>query len=224
MDYNLVKKLFLIFIAVLRQFFYGSLRFGIYQGLKDGKKEETYLKKLILSFFSGSFAGFVCNPLDLLKVRLQGNPEWQSTYKSNLFKSFLKMKKENGIKGLYIGCVPTSLRAGLVAAAEIASYDQIKQMIGYQNNDIISNGLVGIISGFLGAFVSNPIDVVKSRILNQSITNPLYKNSLNCLIQTVTNEGILSLYKGLIPTCVRNIPQVVTTFIVLEELNRLFKH
>lgn len=222
MVFNQVFNFDFEILAILRQFFYGSLRFGIYQGLKNDKQQDSYFKKLGFSFFSGSFAGLLCNPFDMLKVRLQGNPQWQSTYKKHIFGSFKQMYIEKGMRGMYVGCIPTSLRAGLVASAEIASYDQIKQIIGDHNKDILSNGLVGIISGFLGAFVSNPIDVVKSRILNQSITDPLYKNSLDCFIKTVKNEGVFSLYKGLVPTCVRNIPQVVTTFIVLEELNRLF--
>ena len=48
--------------------------------------------------------------------------------------------------------------------------------------------------------MGTPADVVKARIMNQptdKFGNGLYyKNSVDCLMQTINNEGFRGLYKG----------------------------
>ena len=49
---------------------------------------------------------------------------------------------------------------------------------------------------FFSSIISNPFDVMKSRILNQPKNNPMYKSATDCFIKTINNEGVLALWKG----------------------------
>uniref|UniRef100_A0A8C1S244 Uncharacterized protein n=1 Tax=Cyprinus carpio TaxID=7962 RepID=A0A8C1S244_CYPCA len=55
------------------------------------------------------------------------------------------------------------------------------------------------------ALASNPVDVVRTRMMNQRVLagNPLYKGTLDGLMQTWKNEGFFALYKGFWPNWLR---------------------
>ena len=50
-----------------------------------------------------------------------------------------------------------------------------------------------LMQGFLCACTTSPFDCIKSRFMNASPTE--YSSSLNCLVRTVSNEGVFALYK-----------------------------
>lgn len=62
---------------------------------------------------------------------------------------------------------------------------------------------LGAMAGATGAAAVYPIDLVKTRMQNQRIGSfigeVMYKNSFDCLRKVVRHEGILGLYRGLIP-------------------------
>lgn len=50
----------------------------------------------------------------------------------------------------------------------------------------------------------------------------MYSGSIDCLIQTVRNEGLRALYKGFIPTWVRMGPWNIIFFITYEQLKKIY--
>lgn len=59
--------------------------------------------------------------------------------------------------------------------------------------------------GLAGALASNPVDVVRTRMMNQRVMTggPMYKGTLDGLMQTWKNEGFFALYKGFWPNWLR---------------------
>lgn len=59
--------------------------------------------------------------------------------------------------------------------------------------------------GLAGALASNPVDVVRTRMMNQRVLSggPLYKGTLDGVMQTWRNEGFFALYKGFWPNWLR---------------------
>lgn len=55
-------------------------------------------------------------------------------------------------------------------------------------------------SGSIGAMIANPIDVVKIRLMVNPTTYPSLFRGMNVIIQ---QEGVMGLYKGLIPSTLR---------------------
>jgi len=56
--------------------------------------------------------------------------------------------------------------------------------------------------------------------MNMKTTGIIYKNSWDCLIKTVTNEGAFGLYKGFFPNWIRIAPHTTVTFIVYEKFRK----
>jgi len=81
------------------------------------------------------------------------------------------------------------------------------------------------LSGFNAALVTSPMDVIKTRIMNQKLgpngENLVYKGTIDCLVKTVQSEGFLGLYKGFFPNWMRIGPHTIVTFLVYEELRKL---
>lgn len=92
--------------------------------------------------------------------------------------------RTDGIAALWTGLAPNMARNAIINAAELASYDQIKQvMIGsgiFQDNVITHLGagpkhccvvylivFLGLGAGFFAVCFGSPVDVVKSRIMGR---------------------------------------------------------
>lgn len=223
--------------SLLRQATYGTLRFGCYSVFrnllcKSGKVE--FWQRFVSGVCAGAVSSAICNPTDLIKIRMMSNQNvishlHQSNYQYNgLLHAIKTIVKEEGFLGMYKGSGPTSFRGAIVAGAEIASYDEIKALlIQYEwcKEGVASHLLASIAAGFLGVAFSNPVDVIKSRYMNQPLDDNgrgmLYKNSLDCFVKTVRGEGFKALYKGFVPSLVRNAPHCVVTYMCLEQLIRI---
>ncbi|KJH44448.1 Calcium-binding carrier protein Aralar1 [Dictyocaulus viviparus] len=71
--------------------------------------------------------------------------------------------------------------------------------------------LLGSVAGACGATAVYPIDLVKTRMQNQRsssyIGELMYKNSLDCFKKVIKFEGLLGLYRGLLPQIVGVAPE-----------------
>jgi solute carrier family 25 oxoglutarate transporter 11 len=81
-------------------------------------------------------------------------------------------------------------------------------------------------AGFVAAVASNPVDVIKTRVMNMKVepgqASP-YRGAIDCAMKTVKAEGVMSLYKGFIPTISRQGPFTVVLFVTLEQVRKLLK-
>ena len=164
--------------ALWRQCFYGSLRYGLYAPIKDilapgvPKNELPLGYKILAGGLSGTLAQAVANPCDLVKVRMIGDgmaagggaPRYRW-----FLGALVTVAREEGVRGLYKGVGANVGRASTLAAAEMASYDAIKPVM--QERFGFADGLqlhaaTATWAGFIAAFVANPFDVVKSRVMN----------------------------------------------------------
>jgi len=128
--------------------------------------------------------------------------------------------------GLYKGVIPTSNRAAVIAASELAVYDESKHVI--QSSKLLKEGFpthlaASLVSGLVATFFAAPIDFIKTRMQGQPIDPKtgrgiLYKNSLNCISKTIKNEGFFALWTGLLPHYLRRGPHLIVSFVVLERL------
>lgn len=214
--------------AMLRQATYGTLKLGFYQMLKNKLArrpgEQKLSNNIISGMVSGAVAMTICNPTDVLKVRMQSNG---ITYKNKgVFFSFYEIYKNEGIKGLYRGTAPNAQRTAVIAAAELASYDSTKQYLlkslAFEDN-LLVHFLSSGVAGICGAVAATPLDVVKTRMMNQQVLKNnanrdyIYKNSFDCISKTVKNEGVLALYKGFLPSYLRIGPWTMIFFLTYEK-------
>lgn len=50
------------------------------------------------------------------------------------------------------------------------------------------------------------IDLIKTKLQSDSLTNPRYKSNYDCLYQTLKESGIRGLYRGIVPALLRAFP------------------
>ncbi|VVC44626.1 Hypothetical protein CINCED_3A003237 [Cinara cedri] len=223
--------------ALLRQCTYGSIKFGTYYSLKKAcndylqMTEDMIVVNFTCAICSGIISASIANPTDVLKVRLQAlGREKVGTYvQYNVFKCFRHIYVHEGLGGLWKGVGPTSQRAGIIASVELPVYDYCKHKLMVIFGNHISNHFISsLIASFFSAIASNPIDVIRTRLMNQNQSNyneignnHIYKGSIDCFLKTVKYEGVFSLYKGFVPTFVRMGPWNIIFFIIYEKLKSI---
>ncbi len=78
---------------------------------------------------SGFVGGFIGNPADIANVPLRNDrsvaPNSRRNYR-NVLDAFSRMKKEEGLRGLYRGLWANCTRAALMTSCQLASYDGFK--------------------------------------------------------------------------------------------------
>eukprot|EP00316_Scyphosphaera_apsteinii_P005955 CAMPEP_0119299128 /NCGR_PEP_ID=MMETSP1333-20130426/1237_1 /TAXON_ID=418940 /ORGANISM="Scyphosphaera apsteinii, Strain RCC1455" /LENGTH=277 /DNA_ID=CAMNT_0007300451 /DNA_START=108 /DNA_END=941 /DNA_ORIENTATION=+ len=230
--------------ALVRQSTYGSMRYGFYGPIRDSlgvkpgtpKHEIPLWKKIVAGAGAGAVSSAAANPTDLVKVRLQtdGNmkgPDGEFLPKryTGMVHAFTTIVKEEGILGLWKGVGPTCGRASALAAAELATYDEVKARFlqyGLFKEGFPCTVATAFVSGFVSTVASSPFDVVKSRVMGQPLnadgSGKLYDGMVDCFIKSSKAEGVMSLYNGFWPNFGRVVPRVCIVFIVMEQLKSSF--
>jgi len=221
--------------ALVRQATYGTLKMTMYQHFKERfahKKLRGEYVNLLSAAASGALSSAMCNPTDLIKVRLQGgDPKFQYRGMTDAFTSIVKLE---GWKGLYKGVWPTTQRATLITLLTLPTYDFAKKALLHKDHelwcfhskdDITTHFLASVFSAVVSTLGTQPIDVVKSRMMNQPFgengVGLLYGSSLDCLIKTVRTEGVFACWKGMIPTFFRSGPWCILFWCTYEQLIRI---
>ncbi|XP_031266159.1 mitochondrial uncoupling protein 2 [Pistacia vera] len=219
-----------IIAGLHRQCIYGGLRVGLYDPVKtflvgsDFVGDIPLYQKIFAAFLTGAIAIAVANPTDLVKVRLQAEGKLLSGVPRRYYgtlDAYYTIVRQEGLAALWTGLGPNIARNALINAAELASYDQVKQTIlripGFMDN-VFTHILAGLGAGFFAVCIGSPIDVVKSRMMGDSG----YKNTLDCFIKTLKNEGISAFYKGFLPNFGRLGSWNVIMFLTLEQAKKVF--
>ncbi|GLU11489.1 hypothetical protein SLE2022_282300 [Rubroshorea leprosula] len=219
-----------IIAGLHRQFIYGGLRIGLYEPVKtflvggDFVGDIPLYQKIFAALLTGALAIAVANPTDLVKVRLQAEGKLAAGIPRRYYgtlDAYYSIVRQEGLGALWTGLGPNIARNAIVNAAELASYDQVKQTIlqipGFTDN-ILTHLLAGLGAGFFAVCIGSPIDVVKSRMMGDST----YKNTIDCFAKTLKNEGFLAFYKGFLPNFSRLGTWNVIMFLTLEQAKKFF--
>ena len=116
--------------------------------------------------------------------------------------------------------MPTILKQGSNQGIRFLVYDDSKKVLNKLNvfPDVINMLLAGGFAGFTSVMANTPVDVIKTKM--QGLESSLkYKGSIDCLVKTVKNEGLLGLYKGTVPRLTRVVADVAITFTLFDKIN-----
>lgn len=223
--------------TILRQTLYSTTRMGLYDMMKkkwtDPETGNMLLwKKIGAGLIAGGIGACVGNPADVSMVRMQADgrlPVSQRRNYKSVVDALSHMAKNEGIGSLWRGSSLTVNRAMLVTASQLASYDQIKEKIlekGLMEDGFGTHVSASFAAGFIAAVVTNPIDVIKTRVMNMRVEPgkaPPYAGATDCAMKTIKTEGPMALYKGFIPTISRQGPFTIVLFVTLEQVRKLLK-
>lgn len=225
--------------ALLREASYSSIRMGLYEPLKhawtDDPAHSPLWIKVAAGALSGTIGSAIANPTDVVMIRMQApvvgttmpgaTTRWQ--YRGP-FEAFGTIARTEGLRGLYRGVGPTMQRAAILNAAQIPSYDHTKYMLlksGVMHEGIACHLVSSMTAGLVTAIVMSPIDLIKTRIMQQAVLvgggdGVLYSSTLDCFWKTLRSEGPLGLYKGFIPVWMRIGPHTIITFFFYEQFRK----
>ncbi|XP_023752255.1 mitochondrial uncoupling protein 3 [Lactuca sativa] len=200
--------------ALIRHIFYTPIRTVGYEQLRhaflsDDSQPLSLPSKALIGGFSGVIAQVVASPADLVKVRMQADGQKVNPRYTTPLNALHKIINTEGFFGLWRGVFPNIQRAFLVNMGELACYDHAKTFIIHNkiaNDNIYAHTLASMMSGLTATTISCPADVVKTRMMNQGISEEgklKYRNSYDCVVKTVRFEGIRALWKGFFPTWAR---------------------
>ena len=150
---------------------------------------------------------------------------------TNVFQAFYQIVKEEGMCSLYTCVEVTIVRAAVLTAAELASYDLFKKYLveihQFDRDSTFTHVIVATISSFLAAWSSCPFDTARSRMMNQTKDSKgvglKYSSLLDCLRKMIYREGgLIVLWSGFFAMFLRLAPHTIITFVIMEKLRFYF--
>ncbi|TAQ89468.1 hypothetical protein B7494_g2215 [Chlorociboria aeruginascens] len=174
-------------------------------------------------------AGFILMPMTVIKVR----------YESNLYayRSILGAGKDifktEGLRGFFSGFGATAIRDAPYAGLYVLFYEQLKNKLSLLSlkmpaTEELAGGMrgstsasinfgSGILAAGLATAITNPFDVIKTRIQLQPNH---YHNMLHAALKMMRNDGLKSLFNGLGLRMGRKALSSALAWTVYEELIR----
>lgn len=225
--------------SVIRAVPYAALHFMMY---------EHYRRWMTVSFplnipgsavelLAGSLAGgtaIMCTyPLDLARTRLAqqvsiGSCQMSSntlqqaghlTAYKGMTDVVSQVYKENGLRGLYRGVVPTLYGMLPYAGLKFYIYAKLKSAMPSDQQNCVSTKLAcGAVAGLVGQTVIYPLDVVRRQMQVQNLSStglvmgPHYRNTLHGLVYIARMQGWRQMFSGLGINHMKLVPSVAVGF------------
>jgi len=195
---------------VLRYFPTQALNFMFKDSLKamfpEKKEGDSVLTAFGRNMLSGGAAGalslsFVYS-LDFARTRLandnksakKGGGERQF---NGLIDVYRKTMASDGIAGLYRGFVVSCVGIVIYRGCYFGFFDTLKPilLVGKLDN-FWGKFLLGYVVTITAGIASYPLDTIRRRMMMTSGAAVKYKNSMDCTVQILKNEGVMSMFKG----------------------------
>lgn len=215
--------------SLLRQATYSTVRFGVYEYMKELYQEKyekmpTTAVLLPMSMLSGALGGLVGNPSDVVNIRMQNDstlPVDQRRNYRNAFDGIYRISKNEGISSLFRGLTPNLVRGVLMTASQVVTYDIAKlllvETLRMDPHKKSTHFGASLLAGLVATTVCSPADVVKTRIMNAKGASG---GAVSILSHAVKTEGIGFMFRGWLPSFIRLGPHTIVTFLVLEQLRK----
>lgn len=176
--------------------------------------------KAMISATAGSLTGIgeiVLLPLDVLKIKRQTNPE---AFRS---RGFLQIIKDEGFS-LYRGASWTAARNAPGSFALFGGSAFTKEYIfkldNYNSASWYQNFIASIAGSVSSITISQPLDVIKTRIQNQNFE--VKRSGGQVIKDLIKHEGASAFFKGLTPKILVVGPKLVFSFTVAQTMIPIF--
>ena len=171
--------------------FMGSIQFAVFGALRDR------VGPLVASAMGAASSCVVSVPQEVIKQRLV----------TGVYKGFgdacATIYRTDGIRGFYSAWRPTMARNVPFVMTTFTTMDllkryRLKRTQDKTNLSTVENVVIGISSALVAGLLTNPMDVVKTRMMTQAASTAVpYSSALDCLVTVVKTEGPLALLSGL---------------------------
>lgn len=171
------------------------------------KAEKTVPNYIKFAFggTAGMAATCVVQPLDLIKNRMQlsGVGGTERLTSVTVIKSVIK---NEGFSGLYVGLSAGLFRQASYTTVRMGVYTSLFEKFSADGKPpgFAMKALMGMAAGAVGAFIGTPAEISLIRMTSDGRLpageRRNYKNVFDALIRITREEGLLTLWRGCIPT------------------------
>lgn len=182
--------------------------------MSHNEKRTHWVKEGVLGFATGVLFGItnvvVGHPFDTIKTKMQAQPGFENM---NMRKSFAFVFKNEGVRGLYKGCIPPLMGSGFYRSIQFSAFEAVytlldnphgRQHIPMTNGLEIRVILGGVTSGTCRALIETPLEYAKIRR------------------QTGVPWKLRDSFTGLKVTWIRSLMLLPSYFIFLDTFRRKF--
>uniref|UniRef100_F6YHE4 Mitochondrial adenyl nucleotide antiporter SLC25A24 n=1 Tax=Monodelphis domestica TaxID=13616 RepID=F6YHE4_MONDO len=205
-----------------------AIKFWAYEKYKKLLTDEGAKIGLVERFVSGSLAGATAQtfiyPMEVLKTRLAVGKTGQY---SGMFDCAKKILKHEGMGAFYKGYVPNFLGILPYAGIDLAVYELLKNnWLEHFAEDSVNPGVLvllacGTMSSTCGQLASYPLALIRTRMQAQAMVEGAPQlNMIGLFKKIVTKEGILGLYRGILPNFMKVLPAVSISYVVYEKMKQ----
>lgn len=189
---------------------------NLYKMRRGLTQSEITFRNMLAGGLAGMFTKTATAPLERIKILLQTNKmnaDNPSKYR-NVFQTGMVVIKEDGFMALWKGNGANVVRVIPVYALKFSFNDRFRDLVrkpGQKDADLNTMQLLacGTSAGLFQTCITFPLELVRTRLSYQTLGDSnRYKGILDCIRRTVSEEGILAMYKGIGPTFVSGAPYV----------------
>ena len=201
--------------------FINAIVFGVQGNTMRLLGQDTPLNQFLAGAAAGTIQCVICCPMELAKTRMQmqGTGEKKKSsrkvYKNSL-DCLARIYQREGLRGVNRGMVTTLVRETPGFGVYFLAYDLLTTRIGCEPDDpymIPKLLFCGGMSGIASWLSTYPVDVIKSRLQADGVGGVYrYSSIMDCVRQSVANEGWTVFTRGLTSTLLRAFPVNATTF------------
>lgn len=180
-----------------------------------GCEDPSPIESICFGMLARTFAGTTLLPVTVIKTRYESG-----IYSYNsLSEALVKIYKSEGRKGLFSGLIPTLGRDAPFSGIYLMFYTQAKKLIPSSVQDHVSRAPInfscGIMAGTLAAAVTQPADVIKTKM-------QLYPKNYNSVATTVNliykENGLVGFFSGMVPRMMRRTLMSAMAWTVYEQV------
>eukprot|EP01114_Cavostelium_apophysatum_P005897 TRINITY_DN17072_c0_g1_i1.p1 TRINITY_DN17072_c0_g1~~TRINITY_DN17072_c0_g1_i1.p1 ORF type:complete len:301 (-),score=11.54 TRINITY_DN17072_c0_g1_i1:217-1119(-) len=180
---------------------------------KDGKVERHNLNNSWVHMAAGSVGGgiasIIVQPLDVIRTRMQKPIESSASAqtRNSMLKTFADLVRNEGVMNLWKGTSPTLYRTVPGAGLYFLVLEKVTSALKSTNDGKLSplgSLVAGSGSRALVTTMLIPVTVVKTRF--EAFEKNPYRGTADALRTIAAKEGFKSLYSGLAPTILRDVP------------------
>lgn len=178
-------------------------------------------------FLAGGAAGAVARtctaPLDRIKLLFQVQAVPSAGTSANAYtgvgQAASKIFREEGFKAFWKGNGTNIIRIFPYSAGQLMTNDMYKRLLA--NNDgqltVPRRLMAGACAGMTATALTHPLDTIRLRL---ALPNSGYSGMSNAFATVVRQEGMVALYKGLLPTLVGVAPYAALNFATYDLLKQ----